>query len=98
MSGEAALQYLQKAEDLPALILLDLKMYGMSGIETLRKIRSDLRLNRIPVVVVTSSRLQTDKDEAYAAGANDYLHKAVDLNQFSKDIESIVELWVSEGR
>ena len=94
VSGEAALKYLREGEELPALILLDLKMCGMSGIETLQEIRADARINKIPVVVVTSSSLESDEKEAYTAGANGYLHKALDLKQFSKDITSLLDCWV----
>jgi two-component system response regulator len=94
VSGEDALNCLRHGGDKPALILLDLKMCGMSGIETLQRIRADARFNKIPVVVVTSSSLQTDEKEAYATGANGYLHKAPDLQQFSKDIKSILDRWV----
>jgi two-component system, response regulator len=94
VSGEAALKYLREGEELPALILLDLKMCGMSGIETLQEIRADARINKIPVVVVTSSSLESDEKEAYSAGANGYLHKALDLKQFSKDLTSLLDCWV----
>ncbi len=94
LSGEDALRYLQGGHDIPALILLDLKMPGMSGTEALQKIRADVRFNKIPVVVVTSSLLASDEEASYAAGANGYLHKAVDLIQFSKDIKYLLDRWM----
>ncbi len=93
-SGYDALKYLQDVESMPALILLDLKMPGLSGIETLEKIRGDSRFNKIPVVVVTASLLPSDEEYAYAAGANGYLNKALDLKQFSKDIKTHLDRWV----
>src|SRR5208283_5457181 len=73
--GASALAMLRKGNELPALILLDLKMPGISAIEVLREIRTDERLRELPVVVVTSSSLESDRTEAIDAGANDYLEK-----------------------
>jgi len=96
LSGEAALISL-RSEEKPVLVLLDLKMPGMSGIETLRKIREDSQLNEIPVVVLTSSSLPSDEEDAYAAGANGYLLKAIDLTHFSKDMKSLLDRWLSKN-
>jgi CheY-like chemotaxis protein len=93
-SGESALELLRKERELPSLILLDLKMCGMSGIELLKKIRSDSGLKKIPVVIVTSSSLQSDEKDSYAAGADGYLHKALDLQQFKDDVKSLLGRWV----
>ena len=67
LDGKSALAMLRNGLGVPALILLDLKMPGMSGIEVLREIRADDRLKEIPVVVVTSSALESDRTEAIAA-------------------------------
>jgi len=88
--GKSALAMLRSGLGVPALILLDLKMPGMSGIEMLREIRADDRLRGLPVVVVTSSALESDKTEAIAAGASDYIQKPLALDQFSKDLDSIL--------
>ena len=92
--GKSALTLLLEGNDLPDLIFLDLKMPGMSGVETLREIRSADRLKNIPVVVVTSSSLESDKHEAYSAGANDFAHKAFDLGRFNRDIHSLMRQWL----
>jgi len=92
--GKSALAMLRNGDGLPALILLDLKMAGMNGIEVLREIRSDYRLRDIPVVVVTSSSLDSDRTEAVAAGASDYLQKPLALDQFSKELASILHRWL----
>jgi CheY-like chemotaxis protein len=92
--GEDALALLRGAAELPSLILLDLKMPGMNGIDTLRTIRSDDRLKRIPVVVVTNSTLESDRSSAFDAGANAFLHKAFDLDQYGRDIQDQLERWV----
>src|SRR5664279_6574764 len=88
--GKSALAMLRNVLGVPALILLDLKMPGMSGIEVLREIRADDRLWNLPVVVVTSSALESDRTDAIAAGASDYIQKPLALVQFSKDLDSIL--------
>jgi CheY-like chemotaxis protein len=93
--GESALKML-RMHRLPALILLDLKMPGMGGIEVLREIRADDRLSNLPVVVVTSSPLESDRAEAIVAGASYYLQKPWSLDQFSKDLESILRRWLPD--
>ena len=92
--GRSALVMLRNGLGLPAVILLDLKMPGMSGIEVLREIRADDRLKKIPVVVVTSSALDSDRTEAIAAGAAEYMQKPLALAQFSNDLESILDRWL----
>jgi CheY-like chemotaxis protein len=62
----------------------------MGGIEVLREIRADDRLREISVVVVTSSALDSDRTDAIAAGAEGYMQKPMALEQFSKDLESIL--------
>jgi CheY-like chemotaxis protein len=92
--GEDALALLRSAAELPSLILLDLKMPGMNGIDTLRRIRSDNRLKNIPVVIVTNSTLESDRKSALAAGANAFLHKAFDMDQFTMDIQGQLDRWM----
>jgi len=89
--GEAALELLRKEDDLPPVIFLDLKMPGLSGIETLRMMRADERLRNITVIILTNSLLEGDKKESYAAGAEGFLHKAFDIDRFGKDIKSVLE-------
>jgi CheY-like chemotaxis protein len=88
--GKSALAMLRNGLGVPALILLDLKMPRMGGIEVLREIRADDRLREISVVVVTSSALDSDRTDAIAAGAEGYMQKPMALEQFSKDLESIL--------
>lgn len=92
--GEDALELLRSGEVLPSLIFLDLKMPGMSGLDFLRKLRADERMKHIPVIVVTSSSLEADEKGSYAAGADGFLHKAFDIDKFSKDIKSFVDRWL----
>ncbi len=86
--GEEALALLRSGVVLPSLILLDLKMPGMSGIDTLRQIRADERLKRIPVVIITNSTLESDRNEALAAGADGFLHKAFNMEEYGRDIQA----------
>ena len=95
-SGEAALELLQKEDDLPSLILLDLKMPGMSGIDTLRLIRSYRRLKSIPVIIATNSNLESDRNASYAAGADGFIQKDFDIGKFGRDIKSILERWLKQ--
>ena len=92
--GKSALAMLRNGLGVPALILLDLKMPGMCGVEVLREIRADDRLGGLPVVVVTSSSLESDRAEAIAVGASGYIQKPLSLDQFSKDLESILLSWL----
>jgi CheY-like chemotaxis protein len=82
--GEVALDLLRKNVVFPSLIFLDIKMPGMGGIETLQQIRADVKLRHIPVVILTNSSLESDEKAAYAAGANAFIHKAFNMNQFCK--------------
>jgi two-component system response regulator len=88
--GELALKFLRQGQTLPVLILLDLKMPGMSGIDTLREIRTDERLRRIPVIVVTSSTLESDRENAYATGADSFLHKSVNIDEFGRALDGLL--------
>jgi len=93
--GEAALALLHDGGERPSLMLLDLKMPGMNGIDTLRKIREDDRLKDIPVIMLTTSSLESDRKEAFEAGADAFFHKAFDINQFSDDIKCILDRWLT---
>jgi len=73
----------------PKLILLDLKLPKVDGLEVLRKIKSDERTKMIPVVVLTSSREEQDMIESYKLGVNSYIVKPVDFDKF---IESVGEM------
>lgn len=91
LSGDAGLALLRSGNPLPALILLDLKMPGVSGIDVLREIRADKRLKHLTVIVVTNSTLESDRQKSIDAGANLYIQKALDIDQYSKDINALLE-------
>jgi len=97
--GVAALELLhgtseREAVELPALILLDLNMPRMNGIETLGAIRKHPRTRMIPVVVLTSSRLERDLVESYNLGVNSYVVKPVDFEQFVEATREIGSYWL----
>jgi two-component system alkaline phosphatase synthesis response regulator PhoP len=85
---------LRDGRPIPALILLDMKMTGMDGLEVLRGIRGDRDLRHIPVLMVTHSELESDRAASLAAGANGFFQKAIDMDEFRKDMERILERWL----
>ena len=78
----------------PHLILLDLKLPKVGGIEVLRRLRGDPRTRTVPVVVLTSSREERDIAETYNLGLNSYIVKPVDYDQFSKVAEQLGYYWL----
>jgi two-component system response regulator len=94
--AEAALDALSREDCLPSLIFLDLKLPGMSGIDALKFIRSDTRLKNIPVVVCTNSKLESDTRAAIDAGASNFLQKAFDIEQFTNDINNLLDCWIKK--
>ncbi len=79
----------------PDLILLDLNLPKMDGRQVLAEIKGDNNLKRIPVVVLTTSNAEIDILKSYGLGANCYVTKPVDLNQFIKVVKSIEEFWLT---
>jgi CheY-like chemotaxis protein len=99
--GQEALDYLfnrgRYAEQdipLPNLILLDLKLPKVDGIEVLQKIKADRRLKLIPVVVLTSSKEESDLLKSYDMGVNSYIRKPVDFDQFVDTVKQIGFYWL----
>ncbi|MDX1571407.1 MAG: response regulator, partial [Xanthomonadales bacterium] len=100
--GEEALRYLlpegeyaeQRKGALPKVVLLDIKLPGVSGLDVLETLRSDSRTRYLPVVMLTSSARVEDLERSYALGANSFIKKPVDFGEFSSAIERIQHYWL----
>ena len=84
----------QRDEGNPALILLDLKLPKVDGLEVLRRIRADERTRVVPVLVLTSSKEEEDLRAAYQLGANAYVRKPVAFSEFSEAIHTVGLFWL----
>ena len=80
--------------DTPQVILLDLKLPKISGLEVLRRVRSDDRTHLLPVVILTSSKEERDLIEGYSLGANSYIRKPVDFTQFTEAVRQLGLYWL----
>lgn len=83
-----------QAPSMPRLILLDLKLPRIDGLEVLRRIKADERTRMIPVVVLTTSREERDIVESYRLGVNSYIVKPVDFEQFIESTRSLGMYWL----
>ncbi len=100
--GEEALEFLfcnrfhsDRSRELPPrLVLLDLKLPKIDGMEVLRRIKSDPRTKTIPVVILTSSREDRDLVNTYDLGANSYIQKPVDFDQFRTTVKNVGLYWL----
>jgi len=100
--GVEALEYLfghgqhagRDARDVPALILLDLKLPKLNGIEVLRRIRDDERTSLVPVVILTSSSEEEDIVASLRGGANSYVRKPVDFTRFVEQLHLLQVYWL----
>ena len=100
--GAEALDYLfgegayagRDTSDVPQLVLLDLKLPKVDGLEVLKRLRADERTRLLPVVILTSSREQQDLLDGYSHGANSYVRKPVDFAQFSRAVEQLELYWL----
>ena len=81
-------------EHRPKVILLDLKLPKVDGLEVLRRIRSDERTKSVPVVILTSSNEDRDRIEGYSLGVNSYVVKPVDFAEFARAVKEIGCYWV----
>ena len=98
--GQAVLDYLtfqgayrMRAREYPALVLLDIKMPRVDGIEVLRRIKGDEKLKLIPVVMLTSSREEKDLAESYKLGVNAYVVKPIDFGDFLRAVKELGVFW-----
>ena len=100
--GQEALDYLfasgsyaeRDKDDLPVIILLDLKLPKVNGLEVLREIRSNERTRVIPVIILTTSAEDEDVIGSYALGANSYIRKPVDFTEFVEAVRTLGNYWL----
>ena len=100
--GQEALDYLfctgahasRDPTEMPAVVLLDLKLPKLDGFEVLRRLRADERTRRLPVVVLTSSSEEQDVAASYDLGVNSYMRKPVDFAQFAAAIQHVGLYWL----
>jgi len=100
MDGAEALDYFFASNDggavksLPRVVLLDLKLPKVNGLEVLQRLKNDERTRAVPVVVLTSSKEDRDLEEAYRRGANSYIVKPVEFDKFMQAIETLGMYWM----
>lgn len=100
--GQEALDYLfltgayadRDASEVPQVILLDMKLPKLDGLEVLYRVRADERTKLLPVVVLTSSKEEQDMIESYSLGANSYIQKPVDYLQFTEAVQQLGLYWL----
>jgi two-component system response regulator len=100
--GEEALEFLfgsgnhtgRSFEHPPKLILLDLKLPKVDGMEVLKRLKADPRTKTIPVVILTSSKEERDLANGYGLGANSYIQKPVDFDQFRETVKNVGLYWL----
>lgn len=100
--GVEALDYLfatgayadRRATDLPTVVLLDIKLPKLDGLEVLRRIRGDDRTRLLPVVMLTSSKEDKDRLEGYASGANSFVRKPIEFSEFAEAVRQLGLYWL----
>ncbi len=88
----------RKVENGPKVILLDLRLPKVDGMEVLRRVKSDTRTHAIPVVVLTSSKEDRDVAESYQLGVNSYISKPVEFDEFAKTVAELGLYWLLVNR
>lgn len=100
--GAEALDYLfatgahagRNTAELPTVVLLDIKLPKIDGLEVLRRLRADERTRLLPVVLLTSSKEDQDRLEGYVAGANSYVRKPVEFSEFAEAVRQLGLYWL----
>ena len=93
--GEEALEYFEdQSRPLPALVLLDLKLPRIMGLDVLKRLRADERTKLVPIVVLTSSQQESDRYQSYVEGVNAYVVKPVEFDKFSEAVKALGLFWL----
>ncbi|HKC23825.1 MAG TPA: response regulator [Thermoanaerobaculia bacterium] len=92
--GAEALAYFKGGGELPAVVLLDLKLPKIDGLEVLRRLRSEERTRYVPVVILTSSDEESDMVQGYASGANSYVRKPIEFAEFISAVRQLGIYWL----
>jgi len=101
--GQQAVDYLfregefagREGQDLPTIILLDIGLPRLSGLEVLERLRADPRTRLLPVVILTSSDEERDRLQSYQKGANSFVRKPLDFGEFSETVASLGVYWLA---
>lgn len=104
--GQQALDYLfnqnefrdTEGRDLPTVILLDIGLPRLSGLEVLEKIRSEQRTRLLPVVILTSSDEEKDRLQSYECGANSFVQKPLDFSEFAETVARLGVYWIATNK
>ena len=93
--GEEALRYFEDpSRPLPVLVLLDLKLPRIMGVDVLKRLRADERTKLVPIVVLTGSSEESDRYQSYVAGVNAYVVKPVEFDAFSEAVKALGLFWL----
>jgi two-component system, response regulator len=93
--GEEALEYFEdRSRPLPVLVLLDLKLPRIMGLDVLKRLRADERTKLVPIVVLTSSSEESDRYQSYVEGVNAYVVKPVEFDAFSEAVKALGLFWL----
>lgn len=100
-NGQEAVRYLassRRMAEMPQLILIDLKLPGMSGFDVVRQIRSAAATRFIPVIIFSSSELPADRLEAYSCGVNSFIRKPIRFADLTEQMELVTQYWLTLNR
>ncbi|KAF1690186.1 response regulator [Pseudoxanthomonas taiwanensis] len=86
-------RFADRPDEVPVVLLLDIKMPRMDGLEVLQRIRADEKLRRMPVVILSSSREESDLARSWDLGVNAYVVKPVDIQQFFEAVKTLGQFW-----
>jgi len=94
IDGPQAVSYLRECSNLPSVVIIDLHLPQLSGLELVKALRANSDYYSLPIVVFSSSSSPLDIENCYRAGTNAYVIKSIDFTQFSKSVKHIVDFWV----